>query len=183
MSDQPQAEQPQPEPESTDPATAPADPPAASTDPPPSLERHVPDLAPVVEPVATGLAMKGRHPVLVWLVWPLITLGIYHFAWYYKIHREMAEFDRRRTVPTVGPMLVLLLLGWTVVAPLVSYYNTGERIRHAQRAAGLHPECSAVIGMLLMLVFNVGTLYYQLQLNKITETYEVPEGAQIPLYK
>ncbi len=126
--------------------------------------------------------MKERHPVLVWLVWPLITLGIYHLVWYYKIHREMAEFDPRRTVPVVGPMLVVLLLGWTVIAPLVSYYNCGERIRHAQRAAGLRPECSPVIGMLLMLVLNVGVLYYQLELNKITETYGVPEGSQVPLY-
>lgn len=141
---------------------------------------HVPSSQPAV---ATGLAMKARHPVLVWIVWPVITLGIYHLVWYYKIHREMADFDPRRHVPTVGPMLVLLLLGWTVVAPLVSYYNTGERIRRAQRAAGMDPECSAVIGMLLMLVFSLGTLYYQLEMNKITDVYRVPEGTQVSLYR
>ncbi|GAB2992127.1 DUF4234 domain-containing protein [Amycolatopsis acidiphila] len=133
-------------------------------------------------PVAMGLAMKQRHPVTVWLLWPFLTLGIYSLVWYYKIHKEMAEFDRRRAVPVAGPMLVLLFLSWTFVAPMVSYYNCGTRIRKAQRAAGLPETCSPAGGMLLMLVFGVGVLYYQIELNKIVESYGVPEGRQIPLY-
>jgi hypothetical protein len=134
------------------------------------------------QPVAMGLAMKQRHPVAAWLLWPVITLGIYHLVWYFKIHKEMAEFDRRRAVPVAGPMLVLLLLSWTVIAPMVSYYNTGTRIRNAQRAAGLHASCSGGVGMLLMLVFGLGTLYYQIELNKVCEAYGVPEGQQVPLH-
>ncbi|MEQ3550909.1 DUF4234 domain-containing protein [Pseudonocardia nematodicida] len=80
---------------------------------------------------ATGLAMTRRNPVGVWLGLPPITFGIYGLVWYYKIHREMAEFDPRRPVPVAGPMLVLIFLGWTVVAPLVSFYNTGRRIADA----------------------------------------------------
>ncbi|WP_052583937.1 DUF4234 domain-containing protein [Saccharomonospora iraqiensis] len=126
--------------------------------------------------------MKQRHPVTVWLLWPLITLGVYHLVWYFKIHKEMAEFDRRRAVPIVGPMLVLLLLSWTVIAPLISYYNCGDRIRNAQRAAGMQVTCTPVIGLLLMFVFGLGTLYYQLELNKITDAYQAPAGQQIPLW-
>ncbi|NIL78401.1 DUF4234 domain-containing protein [Rhodococcus sp. B10] len=122
-------------------------------------------------PVASGLAMKTRNPFAVWIGLPLITLGIYHFVWYYKIHREMAEFDRRRNVPVAGPMLVILLLGWTVIAPLVSYFNTGNRIKDAQRAAGIEPTCSPVVGLLLCFVFGLQTLYYQVQLDKITAHY------------
>src|SRR5215813_517089 len=70
----------------------------------------------VTEPVSTGImaqtgtgrAMKYRNPWLVWLVWPLITLGIYHFVWYYKIHREMADYQPKRNIPVVGPVLVLI---------------------------------------------------------------------------
>lgn len=134
-----------------------------------------------VSPVATGLMFKQRHPVAAWLLWPFLTLGIYHLVWYYKIHKEMAEFDRRRAVPTAGPMLVLLFLSWTVIAPLVSYYNCGTRIRNAQRAAGLQATCSAGVGTLLMLVFGVGTLYFQIELNKISEAYDTPEGEQVAL--
>jgi len=126
--------------------------------------------------------MKRRNPVAAWLGLPLITLGIYHLVWYYKIHKEMGEFDRRRNVPTAGPMLVLLLLSWTVIAPLVSYFNCGNRIRNAQRAAGFNPSCSAPVGLLLMFVFGLGTLYYQAELNKVVDRYQVAEGTQIPLY-
>ncbi|MEV8609495.1 DUF4234 domain-containing protein [Amycolatopsis sp. NPDC051373] len=125
--------------------------------------------------------MKQRHPVAAWLLWPTITLGIYHLVWYYKIHKEMAEFDRRRAVPVAGPMLVLLFLGWTVVAPMVSYYNCGNRIRNAQRAAGLPATCSPAAGMLLMLVCGVGILYYQVELNKVVAAYGAPAGQQIQL--
>jgi len=128
-----------------------------------------------------GLAFKTRHPVAVWLLWPVLTLGIYHLVWYYKIHKDMAQFDRRRAVPIAGPMLVLLFLSWTVVAPFVSYYNCGQRIREAQRAAGVHASCSAGVGTLLMLVFGAGTLYYQAELNKVAEFMDVPEGEQVTL--
>ena len=38
----------------------------------------------VVAPMATGLQMKQRNPVAVWLGLPLITLGIYYYVWLYK---------------------------------------------------------------------------------------------------
>jgi hypothetical protein len=71
----------------------------------------------------------------------------------------------------LAPHAVLLLLGWTFIAPLISYYNTGNRIRSAQRAAGLTASCSGGIGLLLMFVFGLGTLYYQSELKKITGSY------------
>lgn len=141
--------------------------------------------APVPEPaaVASGLQMKRRNPIAAWIGLPLITLGIYHLVWYYKIHHEMSEFDRRRSIPTAGPMLVLLFLSWTVISPLISYYNAGGRIRNAQRAAGLAGTCSGGIGVLLMFVFGLGTLYYQSELNKIVDRYgPTPPGNQVPLY-
>lgn len=150
--------------------------------PPTELAHPTAPVAPAGRPVAAGLAMKYRNPVLVWLLWPFLTLGIYHLVWYYKIHKEMAQFDPRRVTPVAGPMLVLLFLGWTVVAPLVSYYNCGVRIQDAQRATGRPVTCSPVVGMLLMLVFGAGTLYYQAELNKICDLYRVPEGTQVPLF-
>jgi hypothetical protein len=80
-------------------------------------------------------------------------------------------------------MLVLLFLGWTFVAPLVSYYNTGNRIRNAQRAAGLSTSCSGGVGLLLMFVFGLGTLYYQAELNKVSHSYgeATPPGTTVSL--
>jgi hypothetical protein len=140
-------------------------------------------VAPRGEPVATGLQMKLRNPAAAWLL-PMITLGIYHLVWYYKIHSEMGQFDRRRAIPAAGPMLVLLFLGWTFIAPCISYFNCGKRIANAQRAAGLPVTCSPGVGLLLMFCFGLGTLYYQSELNKVTDSYgpTTPAGTQIPLY-
>lgn len=134
-------------------------------------------------PVADGLAMKRRNPLAAWLGLPLITLGIYHLVWYYKIHKEMAEFDRRRTIPVAGPMLVLLFLGWTVIGPLISYHNAGGRIRNAQRSAGLPATCSPALCWLLAFVFGTNVLYMQVELNKIIDRYDAaPPQTTVPLF-
>jgi uncharacterized protein DUF4234 len=147
--------------------------------PPPATDVRV-ERPPVV---ADGLQMKRRDPIGVWIGLPLLTLGVYHLVWYYKIHKELAMFDRRRVVPVVGPMLVLLLLWWTVVAPLVSYYGTGKRIAAAQRAAGLPVTCSGGSGLLLMFVLGAGVIYYQSELNKVVlQNPSVEPGARVPLY-
>ena len=138
---------------------------------------------PPQESVAAGLAMKRRNPFAAWLGLPLITLGIYHFVWYYKIHKEMAEFDRRRAIPIAGPMLVLLFLGWTIIAPLISYNNAGKRIQTAQTSAGLVASCSPTMCWVLWFAFGLNTWYMQNQLNKIVDRYPSPTpGMQVPLY-
>jgi len=151
----------------------------------PTAHGSVPVPAPAPTPpqvVADGLAMKRRNPVGAWLGLPLVTLGIYHFVWYFKIHKEMVQFDRRRHISPAGSMLVILLLGWTVIAPLISYFNTGKRIANAQRAAGLPATCSAGLGLLLCFVFGLQVLYYQMELNKVVDRYQAPEGTQVPLF-
>ncbi len=167
------------EPAQTAPTPAPPSAPTAPTD----SVVHVPAQAVAATPVANGLAMKSRNPVGVWLGLPLITLGIYHLVWYYKIHKELAEFDRRRAVPIAGPMLVLLFLSWTFIAPIVSYHNTGKRVADAQRAAGFVPTCSPTLSWLLWFVFGLNTLYLQSELNKVAARYPgaVP-GQQVPLF-
>ena len=125
--------------------------------------------------------MKRRNPVLVWIVFPIITLGIYHFVWYYKIHEEMLRFDPRQPINPGGSLLTILF-GWIIIVPpFVSYFNTGIRIATAQRAAGLAPTANPWIGFLLLFLFGLTPLYYQMELNKITDRYGVPEGTPITL--
>ncbi|MFF7157955.1 DUF4234 domain-containing protein [Streptomyces sp. NPDC008139] len=114
--------------------------------------------------------------MVVWLLWPLLTLGIYHLVWYFKIHKELKQYDRQQVrLSPAGSTLVMLLLGWTIVAPLISYYNTGEAIAKAQRRAGIPVTCSPVISMLLWFVFGLNVFYIQRQLNLIVDAYP---GAQ-----
>lgn len=130
----------------------------------------------------TGSAGKTRNIVLVWLVWPLITLGIYHLVWWYKINREARDFDARIEVSPVLSLLAMTV-GWLVILPpFISCYQAGQRIRRMQEAAGLQGSCSPVVGFLLMFVAGLHSLYYQHELNQVWERYGNPaEGTQVTL--
>ncbi len=126
--------------------------------------------------------MKRRGTVAVWLGLPLITLGIYHLVWYYNILKELQEYDRRRVLSPSGSVLVLVFLGWTVVAPLVSYYNTGKAIANAQRAAGLPVTCGPGACSFLGLCLGLNTWYMQRELNRVVDAYPgVAPGTQVAL--
>ncbi|GAA0461930.1 DUF4234 domain-containing protein [Streptomyces sp. NPDC046215] len=132
-------------------------------------------------PAAFGLAMKRRNPVGAWLGLPIITFGIYSLVWYYKINKEMAQFDSRRQINPGTALLAITLGMFLIVPPFVSLYKTGSRIADAQRAAGLNPSCSGGLGLLLGF-FGFGTLYYQIELNKVADRYQqAPPGTQVQL--
>lgn len=129
-----------------------------------------------------GRAGKHRNILLVWFVWPLITLGIYAFVWYYKVNREARDFDRRIDVRP-GIALLAVTLGWLIIVPpFVSIYRTGDRIAAMQRAAGMSSSCSGVIGVILTFFAGLQSLYYQHELNQIWNRYgNPPEGTVVPL--
>ncbi|MEO3936519.1 DUF4234 domain-containing protein [Dermatophilaceae bacterium Soc4.6] len=123
---------------------------------------------------ATGLAMKRRNVVAVWLGLPLITLGIYSWVWWYKINAEMGRLDPRRPVSAGTSLLAITLGSFLVVPPYVSVYNTGKRIAQRQQSVGIGSSCSPVVGLVLVFFFGLYTLYYQSELNKITDHLGAP---------
>lgn len=129
---------------------------------------------------ATGLQMKQRNPVGVWLL-NYITFGIYGLVYWYKIHAELAEFDRRRHINAAWELISIWLLGWTIVLPLMSIGGLAGKIRNAQAAAGLPQNCSGGIGILLVFLFGTHIIYYQLKLDEIISANPVPPGQQIAL--
>jgi hypothetical protein len=108
---------------------------------------------------------KERNGFAVWLVLPLITLGIYHFVWYYKINRELR--DNGSDVEPGMALLALTLGAVLIVPPFVSVYNTGQRIAEAQRRAGVQADCSGGIGVLLMFLLGLYPWYYQAKCNQL----------------
>lgn len=130
----------------------------------------------------TGRTGKTRNIVLVWLVWPFITLGIYHLVWWYKINREARDFDARIEVNPVLSVLAVTI-GWIIIVPpFVSIYRTGERIAQMQEAAGMQRSCNGVIGIIGAFVLSLQALYYQLELNKIWAHLGSPqEGTTVTL--
>lgn len=81
----------------------------------------------------SGHAGKIRNIFLVGLVWPLITLGIYHLVWYYKVNREAQDFDQRIEVNPAMAVLAITL-GWLVIVPPSSRSTT---------LVSALPECSS----------------------------------------
>ena len=130
----------------------------------------------------TGRVGKTRNIWLTWLVWPILTLGIYHLVWYYKINREARDFDDKIEVnPTLS--LLAVLIGWIIIVPpFVSIYRTGERIAQMQEDAGLERSCNGWIGLVLSFFASLHSLYYQYELNRIWARLGNPqEGSLVAL--
>ncbi|SNS79798.1 protein of unknown function [Actinomadura meyerae] len=132
--------------------------------------------------VAAGVNMKRRNPVGAWLGLPMITFGIYGLVWFFKVHDELHQYDRRIDNAATGALLSMLFGAVTLgIWPLVVFVKLGGRIAQAQRAAGLQPSCSGGMGFLLG-IFGFGVLYYQIQLNKVVDRYgDTPAGQQVSL--
>jgi len=129
-----------------------------------------------------GVIGKPRNIFLVWLVWPLITLGVYYFAWYYKVNREARDFDRRIEV-SPGWAALSQILGWIlIIPPFISVYRCGKRIAQMQRAAGVPSTCNSWVGLILYFFFGLHALYYQHELNHVWDRYNQPEGTTVALH-
>ena len=133
--------------------------------------------------VGAGYNMKRRNPLGAWLGLPIITFGIYGLVWFYKVHAELHEYDRRIDNAATNALLSMLF-GWITLGiwPLVMFVKLGGRIAQAQRAAGLQPTSSGGLGFLLG-ILGFGVLYYQIQLNKVVDLYgDTPAGQQVSLF-
>jgi hypothetical protein len=126
---------------------------------------------------------KRRNPFAAWIGLPLITFGIYHFVWIYKTNKELGQYDRRIEVNPAMSVLAFLF-GWVLllIPPLVSAWRLGERMRAAQRAAGV-PETNNAIAFVVFLIGG-GALFWQFEINRIWDRYPgAVEGQQVPLYR
>jgi len=75
-----------------------------------------------------------------------VTLGIYHFCWYYFVNDELkdigAEKDDQNLAQSSPAMSVTAIIvgGWLLVPWFLSVYNYGQRIKRAQRLVGIPRE-------------------------------------------
>ena len=104
--------------------------------------------------------VKIRDPLRAALL-DAATLGIYGAYWFYAANKELAALGRARGTEELGtrPMnsFLALLPGFVLllIPFLVSGYRTAERVKAAQRRAGL-PETvnsAAVVPMLILFPF------------------------------
>jgi hypothetical protein len=131
-----------------------------------------------------GRMGKSRNIFLVWFVWPLITLGIYHVVWWYKINREARDLHVGIEVNPAISVVAITIGALIIVPPWVSIFNTGDRIARMQSEAGMPASCSGLLGLIASFFLGLHALYYQNELNKLwTYLGGAPEGTVVMLPK
>lgn len=125
--------------------------------------------------------VKIRNPWAVALL-PLVTLGIYHLIWWYRINRELRDFGSAKGVdlgknPTNS--LLALFPGFIlIVPPLVSYYRGVQRVQSASDLAAKESP-NGWIALLLYLLFAPALwAYMQSLLNEVwRQEADAPPGS------
>ena len=114
--------------------------------------------------------VKIRSPWAAALL-PIITLGIYHLVWWYRINRELRDYGRVKGYdlgqsPT-NSLLALFPGGIIIVPALVSYWRGTKRIQGAQRISSKDPINGWIALVLYLVVAPAYWAYLQVALNDV----------------
>lgn len=110
----------------------------------------------------TNERVKLRSPWAAALL-PIITLGVYHVVWWYRVNRELRDFGRAKGYdlgqsPT-NSTLAVFPGGLILVPALITYWRGGERIQGAARLAGKEP-INGLISVVLFFVISPALWWY-----------------------
>lgn len=116
--------------------------------------------------------VKVRSPWAVALL-PIITLGIYHLVWWYKINKELKAYGEAKGFDLgrspVNSLLALFPGGIIVIPALVTYWRGAKRVQGAARVGGQEP-INGWIALILYLLISPGMwAYLQVSLNHLWE--------------
>ena len=153
-------------------AVVPGTPSAPSYPPAPPVGFASPARAVAVHAAAPSRVVgKTRNP---WVVWLLGFTIIYPLIWYFKINKELRDFDPSIDVQPGLSVLAVTLGGiLLLIPPIVSYCHTTSRIQKAQKLSGSQARCSLLLSWLCGLL-SFGPVYVQSQVNKIWDQYGNP---------
>jgi hypothetical protein len=121
--------------------------------------------------------VKIRSPWAAALL-PLITLGIYHLVWWYRINRELRDYGKAKGYdlgqnPT-NSVLALFPGGLIVVPALITYWRGTKRVMGASRLGGQEP-LNGWIAIILYLLLAPGLwAYIQVSLNNLWQAEAEP---------
>ncbi len=120
----------------------------------------------------TQSEVKVRSPWAAALL-PIITLGIYHLVWWYKINKELKAYGEAKghdlgQNPT-NSVLALFPGGIIIIPALITYWNGTKRIMGAARLSGKEPVNGWISIILYILIAPAFWAYLQVSLNHIWE--------------
>ena len=118
----------------------------------------------------TAHEVKVRNPWAVALL-PIVTLGIYHLVWWYRINKELKAYGEAKGYdlgqnPT-NSLLALFPGGLIIVPALVSYWRGTERVQGASKVAGQEPVSGWLSIILYLLIAPAFWAYLQVSLNNV----------------
>ena len=129
--------------------------------------------------MAREMTIRGtRAPVKIRSPWaaallPIVTLGIYHLVWWYRINRELRVFghamEQNLGQSPTNSVLALFPGGLIVVPALITYWNGFKRVQLAAKLAG-REQANGWIALILYLLLSPALwAYIQVSLNEIWE--------------
>jgi hypothetical protein len=121
--------------------------------------------------------VKVRSPWAVALL-PIVTLGIYHLIWWYKINKELKAYGEAKGYdlgqnPT-NSLLALVPGFLIIVPPLVSYYRGTKRVQGASKIADRESVNGWIVLVLYLLLAPGMWFYLQSALNEVWEQEAEP---------
>ena len=120
----------------------------------------------------TESEVKVRSPWAAALL-PIVTLGIYHLVWWYRINRELRDYGYAKEQnlgqnPT-NSVLALFPGGIVIVPALITYWRGFRRVQAASGLAG-REQANGWIALILYLLLPFALwAYIQVSLNEIWE--------------
>lgn len=124
---------------------------------------------------------KIRNPWLV-VLWSILTIGIYHLVWWYRVNKELKAFGESRGYdlgrnPTNS--LLALVPGFIIIIPpLVSYYRGTKRVQGAQALVGREPVNGWIALILYLFIGIAFPAYLQVGLNGVWRQELSPSPGQ-----
>lgn len=125
--------------------------------------------------------VKVRSPWAVALL-PIITLGIYHVVWWYKINKELKAYGEAKGYdlgqnPT-NSLLAIVPGFLIIIPPLVSYWRGTQRVQNASKVSGREPVSGWIALILYLLLSPAMFAYLQVSLNNVWEQEAEPLPGQ-----
>src|SRR5262245_16798442 len=125
--------------------------------------------------------VKVRSPWAAALL-PIITLGIYHLVWWYRINKELKAYGEAKgrdlgQNPT-NSLLALFPGGLIIVPALITYWRGTKRVMGAARLAGQEPVNGWIALLLYVFIAPAMWAYLQVSLNHVWEAEAEPLPGQ-----
>jgi len=125
--------------------------------------------------------VKIRSPWAAALL-PIITLGIYHLVWWYRINRELRDYGKAKGYdlgqnPT-NSVLALFPGGIIIVPALITYWRGTKRVMGASRLSGQEPLNGWIAILLYIFIAPALWAYIQVELNKVWQAESDPLDGQ-----